>query len=285
MSEIPPELLRAKMNYARELIKNKEYQEARRTLQTIDHPRARAWLKRLDEIEPPKTRHVPRSRSNTDFDLTIETPKKKRSSLRSCLVWLLVIFVGILCLSLVTLPSSPSSRNNSVQSANTSERMLAIQPETVAISDPYNTNIPEEFLENARIAISPFGYVQYYEGSILGNRRFRTDLEVSLADTGNQTNTALKVVEEVLRLFAREFNDQNSGESISARVFWERDGNQCATGVGMGYRVMETINWQNVSQSQIFSAIDLDNYADTGTRDFSYMGWKPDITGLPACRR
>ena len=37
---------------ARALIKAKQYQQARRTLTGVDHPTARAWLMKLDEIAP-----------------------------------------------------------------------------------------------------------------------------------------------------------------------------------------------------------------------------------------
>ena len=42
--------------YAKELIKEKRYDEARRILKKIDHPTAIKWLKKLDEIAPPSSR-------------------------------------------------------------------------------------------------------------------------------------------------------------------------------------------------------------------------------------
>jgi hypothetical protein len=42
-----------KMLAARELIQEKRYAEARALLKTIDDPKAKEWLKKLDEIDPP----------------------------------------------------------------------------------------------------------------------------------------------------------------------------------------------------------------------------------------
>jgi len=44
---------KAKFDAARELILEKRYDEARIILKTMDHPSARKWLNRLDEIDPP----------------------------------------------------------------------------------------------------------------------------------------------------------------------------------------------------------------------------------------
>jgi len=44
---------RERMLQAREHIKAKRYDEARAILKTIDHPTARKWLAKLNEIAPP----------------------------------------------------------------------------------------------------------------------------------------------------------------------------------------------------------------------------------------
>ena len=51
MSSSLTELAQARINYARELIKHNQYQEARSVLQTTDHPTAAKWLDFLDEFE------------------------------------------------------------------------------------------------------------------------------------------------------------------------------------------------------------------------------------------
>lgn len=44
--------IQQKMENARELIRAKRYSEARKLLQTIDHPTARSWIERIDSIAP-----------------------------------------------------------------------------------------------------------------------------------------------------------------------------------------------------------------------------------------
>lgn len=51
---------KAKMEAARELIKEKKYTEARIILQTVDHPQAKEWIAKIDELAPP-----PKNGSNT----------------------------------------------------------------------------------------------------------------------------------------------------------------------------------------------------------------------------
>jgi hypothetical protein len=48
---------RAKFEAAKELIKERRYDEARAILETVNHPLAMDWLAKIDSIEPPKTTH------------------------------------------------------------------------------------------------------------------------------------------------------------------------------------------------------------------------------------
>jgi hypothetical protein len=43
---------KAKMEAARELIREKRYDEARAILRTVDHPTARQWLGKIEQIDP-----------------------------------------------------------------------------------------------------------------------------------------------------------------------------------------------------------------------------------------
>lgn len=45
---------KARMEYAKELIQEKQYAKARAVLKEVDHPTARQWLIRLDELDPPR---------------------------------------------------------------------------------------------------------------------------------------------------------------------------------------------------------------------------------------
>ncbi len=55
--------VRDDMQRAQDLIREKRYAEARMLLQTIDHPKAREWLARLDEIDPPGQAARPAARA------------------------------------------------------------------------------------------------------------------------------------------------------------------------------------------------------------------------------
>lgn len=46
---------KVKLEAAKELIKEKRYQEARSILEGVDHPTARLWLSRLDTLMQPST--------------------------------------------------------------------------------------------------------------------------------------------------------------------------------------------------------------------------------------
>ncbi len=48
-----------KMLQARDLIREKRFEEARAILQTVDHPTAEEWLRRLDKIDPPVQAEIP----------------------------------------------------------------------------------------------------------------------------------------------------------------------------------------------------------------------------------
>lgn len=49
--------VKEKMQRARELVKAKNYDEARQILETIDHPKATEWLNKIDTMSPPKPQH------------------------------------------------------------------------------------------------------------------------------------------------------------------------------------------------------------------------------------
>jgi hypothetical protein len=53
--------LRAKMEHAQQLIKEKRYDEARTILRTVNHNLAFEWRDKLDKIDPPKSKMAPLS--------------------------------------------------------------------------------------------------------------------------------------------------------------------------------------------------------------------------------
>jgi hypothetical protein len=74
---------KAKFDAARELISEKKYDEARRILATVDHPTAREWEVRLNEVDPPIA----------PFPVTTLTKPKRKSSRLGCA--LLIVFAVI----------------------------------------------------------------------------------------------------------------------------------------------------------------------------------------------
>jgi|GEM_PF-4796366 len=48
-----------RMTTARDLIREKQYDQARAILVTIDHPKAEEWLAKIDQISPPKANPIP----------------------------------------------------------------------------------------------------------------------------------------------------------------------------------------------------------------------------------
>ncbi len=84
-----------KMLQARDLIREKQFEEARAILQTVDHPTAEEWLRRLDKIAPPTqveapppARPVRRSRRIYGFTLL------------AVIVVIAIVSVGVILLNL-----------------------------------------------------------------------------------------------------------------------------------------------------------------------------------------
>lgn len=77
---------------ARDLIKAKRYQQARRTLTGVDHPTAKAWLAKLDEIAP----EVPEDDPFADIAPAQPAKSKRRLDRRVALVlFIVLILIGI----------------------------------------------------------------------------------------------------------------------------------------------------------------------------------------------
>jgi hypothetical protein len=194
-----------------------------------------------------------------------EKPNRRKPS--SCLVAVLVVIVGlVLCVSLrflgSILPSSsvaytPTETSTPTETPISQELIqtrTATEPENCIISDPYNTNIPQEFLHDLQAAIAIYGIVDYYDVQVDNDRRFLADVEVELGDDGNWSR-ALNAIETALREYERSIDIQHAGY-ISIRAFWQAgEYPYCANGAGMGYLTMQSIDWDSVSQSDIFNSM------------------------------
>lgn len=60
---------------AKELIQEHKYDEARGILKTINHPTAKKWLRRIDELDPPFPEPAPRRKSEQKFEKSVEQEK------------------------------------------------------------------------------------------------------------------------------------------------------------------------------------------------------------------
>lgn len=94
-----------KLLAAKELIQEKRYAEARAILKTIDHPTAREWLKKLDEIAP--------------------DTEKKDSSLNTILIAgsaALLLMIGFVIVFLVVRPFPPQTASSIIDTETATER-------------------------------------------------------------------------------------------------------------------------------------------------------------------
>jgi hypothetical protein len=243
---------KAKMLYARELISEKRYDEARAILNDVDHPKAREWLSRLDQIAPSMQPHRKRLRL-----------PRKRTILLATIVGSVVCYAA----TLSTTPPSPSS----------------LAPTRIPISECSGSQYVDCLRNQLTAAVQQVG------GRITssGNDRYSDGrleywIDVRLSQSNNYA-TARNVMERALRVYAGAIPSENAG-SFVVTVMWSRDGQSCSDNAGMGFRTMQRINWGSVSQQGIFSAINRNNYGDAGDY-FGDMGFAPDTSILPECNR
>lgn len=319
----PTSLLKAKMIYARELIKAKNYQEARQILIAIDHPTAQRWLRQLDKVEYHEDQYLSDTQPASSYpqqtstrklippppsvDSSIKRDKQPSTSqprspakapkshfLRNSVIVILAVFLCILFTNLFMINYFSSTPNyNPVQQQPTvdfSARMLAITPESISIVDPNNTGIPRNFLDRVRTAVSSYGYVQEYVGVMYTDSRFLTDVIVHLEETGNQYySMARNVIEAIFRLYAKDIDIRTAGE-VTISVEWNKDELPCALSSGMGYLAIQSINWDNADQASIFRAIDKDTYEDgigrgdgLSGKSYSQVAWAPHPNTITQC--
>lgn len=120
-----------KMLAARELINEKRYAEARTLLKTIDDPKAKEWLKKLDQIAPER-RIQPLSRSiqtipDPEYPEIIKKSKKPKS--RKLLKILLAILVSLVLVlgALIFLPDIVSQIQCPTRSWWNTQRPIVVE--------------------------------------------------------------------------------------------------------------------------------------------------------------
>lgn len=102
---------KVKLQEARELIQQTRYDEARIILKQINHPKAREWLDKLDEIAPEKSRSTARAVRRTQPQQKI-TDSSSKMKLFVGIGVLLVITVVVILASVLLLTGGSSSPLN-----------------------------------------------------------------------------------------------------------------------------------------------------------------------------
>lgn len=268
---------KVKFQYARELIKEKRYLEAKTILEELDHPTAAKWIneidKRIDEIP-----------DSTETKLIKEKSKNKPSG-KARSTQLLII--GIVCICVLGLAILRLQENTSITSTpfeDISSKMIEIDPELIKIDDTQGTGIPDSFLQQVRLVISNSGYVRIYQGEINDDDRFETFVEVRLDSSRNNRATAYNTLEDILKLYVAKIEPETYG-SISIGVVWDRE-SECFTNLGVGYQTIQSIDWDSVTQSQIFESIDKGIYGhniDGTGNPYGEVAWSPIEPLLTAC--
>jgi len=229
---------KAKLEYARELIQEKRYAEARDVLGQVHHPTAAKWLKRLEDIAPATT-----------------APRKQSKTRVGC--WIGVL--AVLILGAIAILTDPRARSDNQSSPAGSP--ISSEPTVVEINDPYATGLPETFLSAASQSVAQHGYINWYEAEINRDRRLIVSVEVTLTNS-QQRSTALHLIADLLKQYAASTTEQNAG-SIEALVSWQGGAITCTDNAGIGYMVMRAIHWETADPETIFRAIDQNVYADS----------------------
>ncbi len=147
---------------------------------------------------------------------------------------------------------------------------------------PFALNtMPGEFCKALRERVQGAATVNSCRGWPKEHRFVMEDVDLTLTTDRNR-GAALHMIELALRHYAAIAGDQAA--YIFVRVEWKADTFVCATGAGMGYLVMESIDWARASQADIFHALDQEIYGDLGEH-YSRIAWTPGRSGVAACNR
>ncbi|MBZ0300986.1 MAG: hypothetical protein K8J31_14660 [Anaerolineae bacterium] len=247
---------KTKMEYARELIKTKRYDEARAILEKVDHPKAREWLVKLDQIAP---RAKP------------EKKVRKGGCMPLILLFALAfgLFVIMIWIADSRLPASPPLPT----------------PTSIPITRCSGPQLVSCYREQMAAALKQKGStVSGIGDELISGSGGRLDSWVDVELNGPRDYaTAKSIIEQALRVYAGAMPSERAG-SFLVTVSWTRDGRQCSDNAGMGYETMQRVNWDNVSQQGIFDAIDRNIYRDVDG-PYSQIGIAPDPSQFPECNR
>jgi cytoskeletal protein RodZ len=82
-----------KFEFISQVIQSGDYEFARRLLRDIDHPKAREWLNKLDEIDPdPAFPEAPKSQGRWEKNVQVKKPRLPKFRWA---IWLFLIVIAI----------------------------------------------------------------------------------------------------------------------------------------------------------------------------------------------
>lgn len=274
---------KAKFQYARELINEKRYLEAKLILEEIDHPTAKKWIQEIDKRLETST---PKAKGTTE---QVKTKSRSNGCLRTFQI-LGIFFVAVIIFSMIILSDQRAGDFQFYSTQSPTEditsTMIAIEP-IIEIIDSFNTGIPDSFLQIARLETATDGHISYYSAEITGERRFAVDIEIELHKTRNNYQTALNKMEQLVKLYFQTIEPNTQG-SLRVHVSWEAGDKQCNDNLGVGYRIMQNINIQTASQEQIFKAMDKSLYNSNTDGTQNYIGdiaFSPDPSVFAECKK
>jgi hypothetical protein len=254
-------LTKAKMMYARELIKEKRYDEARIILREIDHPKAKEWLNKLDTLHS-------QNKGNAKSKSTI-----KRSRISGTIVIALLFLIAFASIAFWILDS-----DSQIPTASTTSKPTALPARVCDEADLVGC-----YADQMRNVItSQGGSIESFDNEVNSNKRIVSSVEVRLS-SGPSSVMARQMIEQVLRTYAATIPTEHAG-SLYIGVFWTSNNQQCSDNAGMGFETMDSIDWKRATQRSIFAGIDRNIYGD-GDAHYSQIGFAPDPSVFPECNR
>ena len=154
--------------------------------------------------------------------------------------------------------------------------MLAMPVELGRFRDQCHYGSWAGTLKNVQDAVSSVGYVSYYDGSKVeaDGCRFRAEFEIVMPLRQDYRDAPHRVIFDVIRTYAQEYGGSPRIGAINVRVLWNLWGeSQCIAAAGVGYHILETLNWGTVSQSELYNLLNHDNYADSEGSDIGSMAY------------
>jgi hypothetical protein len=264
-----PDKVKSTLKLAQEYVKNGKYAEAKTLLNRLNHPKKQEWIAKIEERE-----------AEQSFVQEAEKPKVKQSNQPGCLRRafnaIVLTTTGLLiCMAVLYSTSATPPPIDSVATA-----MMLIEPEEVIIDEPSGVTYGKDFLPIVREAVSGYGYIQYYEAVMNDDSRLEVDIEISMSPERQFRNAALSALEQALQTYRKRVPGDVQG-ILRTRVYWQKTGVQCSSGLGAGYRTLAAMNW-NATRDGLFVQLDKGRFTDN--TPYSDASWYNHPLGIDACK-